>query len=921
MTYVRNLLLASIVALTALATGCNRDDPSKFIDSGRSYLEKKDYKSAVIELKNAIQAAPEDGEPRYLLALALLETNEARDAEIELRKAADLGFDANLVQPTLARTLIAIGEADNALELTAQAKLTDAKAQARMKAIAGAIMLNKRDLAGGKQAFTDALALDSSNRDAQLGLARLAASESGISEAVAQVDAVLAEHPNFADALLFKSQLLEIQGKGADAIQALGLAADEEPNSIAAHMALIPALLRTGDVAGARKRTDTFKKALRNSIAPLYLDALVLYSEGKMNESREATQNALKYAPDYPPLLVLAGTLEIQARNFVQAEEHLTRATKAAPNSYAQRLLVGALLQSGKPQRAKEVLQPLLKARPDDPGLLSLAAEAAMSEGNYQEATKLYAKAVAVDPKNAVRQTRLGQAYINSGEVEQGIQVLQTVAGSGNNIQADLSLIALHMNRRQPEKAKAVLDALLEKQPENPVVHNMKGLVLQASRDSAGARTSFERALQFQPTFFPAAANLAQMDVREGKPAAALGRYQAILEKDPKQEQTLLATVLLLQQTNAPGEEVEKALNRAIEAHPTSANAHLAKVNYLLGQRKVQEGVTAAQTAVAALPDSVQLLEALGRAQLAAGDANQALGSFGKLAQLQPTATRPLILQAEAYAASKNWGSARGNLEKALSMEPGSRAIMLGLVTMDARAGNIDRAITSARDIQKLYPNDPMGYAAEVDIYAREKRLKDAEATLRAGLQKVPDISLVARLWTLLEQQQRPSEADALVRDWTAKNPKSNALANYIAARFTERGDWKQATHWNRESLKLVPNSPAVMNNLAWSLAQLKDPSALEYGEKALGLAPNSPAVLDTVGWIQLQNGNAQKAVELFQKAYTLAPNQLPIRLHLGEALLKAGNTKEARKHLDEFNKLPESSPMRQEAQKLLENS
>ncbi len=922
MANLRSSLCIVGLALTTALTGCNAEDPDKFLQSGKSFLEKRDYRAAIIELKNAIQAAPQNGEARYLLAQALMETGQYRDAEIELRKAAEAGHDSNLVEPALAEALRGLGESEKALELTMQSTVTEPAAKAKMRAMEGSINLGRGKVAEAREAFNDALELDPSNRDAKLGLARIATADSGVEEAGKQVDTLLAESPTFVDALLFKAQLLEVQGKSSEAIQALGKAVDERPNAIAPHLSLVPALLRTGDVAGARTRVDAFKKAARDSVAPLYLDALVLSAEGKTNEARDAARNALKYAPDYPPLLTLAGTLAMQQRNLVEAEDHLTKAAKAVPNSYAQRLLVGALLQAGKPGRAKEFLEPLLKAKPEDPGLLSLAAEIAMSEGNYKEATRLYEKALAADPKNVVRQTRLGQAFIGSGNVDEGVQVLEAAAGSGSqNIQADLSLIALHMNRRETDKAKAALEELLTKQPDNPIVHNMKGLVLLATRDNDGARKSFERALELQPTFFPAAANLAQLDVRKGDQKAALGRYRSILEKDPKQEQALLATVLLLQQSNAMPAQVEEAINQAVEANPTSIRSHLAKINYMLGQRRAQDAVTAAQNAVAVVPDSPQLLEALGRAQLAAGDSNQALGSFGKLATLQPEISRPLVLLAEAHAASENWESARSNLRKALEMEPGSRTIMLSMVNLESVAGNVDKAVEAARQIQKLYPKEAIGYTAEVDVYANAKRLQDVESALRSAMEKVPDINVVARLWTVLDQQKRTTEADALARDWIARNPKNPALQNYIASRYTQQGKWDEVARWNRESLKVAPDSPATINNLAWALAQIKDPSAKQHAEKALSLAPNSPAILDTLGWIHMQNGEGQKAAELLRKAHGLAPNQPLIRLHLAEALVKAGEKKEARAHIEELNKLPDDSPIRQEAQKLLGSS
>ena len=44
-----------------------------------------------------------------------------------------------------------------------------------------------------------------------------------------------------------------------------------------------------------------------------------------------------------------------------------------------------------------------------------------------------------------------------------------------------------------------------------------------------------------QPTYFPAVANLAQLDLQEKKPEAAKKRFEAILEKDKKNVQAMIA--------------------------------------------------------------------------------------------------------------------------------------------------------------------------------------------------------------------------------------------------------------------------------------------------------------------------------------------------------------------------------------------
>ena len=46
---------------------------------------------------------------------------------------------------------------------------------------------------------------------------------------------------------------------------------------------------------------------------------------------------------------------------------------------------------------------------------------------------------------------------------------------------------------------------------------------------------------------------------------------------------------------------------------------------------------------------------------------------------------------------------------------------------------------------------------------------------------------------------------------------------------------------------EMAPQNALILNNLAWTASQVKDPKAFEYAEQALRLAPDNPAIIDTV--------------------------------------------------------------------------
>ena len=113
------LALALVVGVVA----CGRNDPSSFIASAKSYLAKSEYKAAIVQLKNAIEGAPNDGEARFLLANALLEVGDPVGAETEARKAIDLKYSPEESYPLLARALLAEGNYDAAIATVTAQKL------------------------------------------------------------------------------------------------------------------------------------------------------------------------------------------------------------------------------------------------------------------------------------------------------------------------------------------------------------------------------------------------------------------------------------------------------------------------------------------------------------------------------------------------------------------------------------------------------------------------------------------------------------------------------------------------------------------------------------------------------------------------------------------------------------------------------
>jgi tetratricopeptide (TPR) repeat protein len=232
-------------------------------------------------------------------------------------------------------------------------------------------------------------------------------------------------------------------------------------------------------------------------------------------------------------------------------------------------------------------------------------------------------------------QTRLAQVRFAAGDTSGAVAELKSASATdAQDYQADLALVAAYLRQRDADKALEALTALEKKQPQNPLTHNLRALALLLKRDYAGARASYEHAVELQPNFIPAIRGLAQLDLRDKKPEEARKRYEALLKKEPNNEQALFDLSVLLRVTGAGSQEIEKLLRQAVAGNPTSVGARASLINFYVRSRDSKAALAAAQEAQAALPNNAAVLRALGVTQLTAGETRQAIASFGRLAEL-----------------------------------------------------------------------------------------------------------------------------------------------------------------------------------------------------------------------------------------------------------------------------------------------
>ncbi|MDP2263603.1 MAG: PEP-CTERM system TPR-repeat protein PrsT [Hydrogenophaga sp.] len=911
---------AAPVALAAalLLGACSDRDPQKMLESARTYLDKDDQAAAIIQLKNALQENPELAEARFLLGKALWLNGDPVGAETELQKAQDLGHPGDELTTLLVRTRVAQAKYRQVTDAFGQTQLSTPEGNAELRTLVAIAWRQQGRQDAFEASLQAALQAKPDHAPALVEQARYRASQRDFDGALAVLDSVLTGTAQGAEALKLKGDIL-LYGKAqpAGSLEAYRAAAAAAPRYTDAQAGVVRVLLSEGQIEQAGRELEALKKIGPGHPQTLFLQAQLAFQKDDFPAAREAAQQLLKLSPDSPMALELAAATEYQLNSWAQAETLASRALQASPDlKVARRVLVMTYLRSGQVDKAIGAL-PADLGNSEDASLLAVAGQAYMVKGDAAQAEQLFTRASRLDPDDASKRTSLAVTQLMAGQTDVALDSLRNIAATDSGVLADMALINAHLQKNEHDKALAAIADLEKKRASDPMPPHLRGRVLLMRNDRAGARTAFERSQSLDADYFAATAALASLDVAEGKPDEARKRFNALVQRNPRNAQALLALAELDAGTGASKEAVADQIRKAIDADRTDKNAHVRLVDHYLRQNDARAALQAAQTAVAALPQSPEALDALGRAQTANGDINQALSSFNKLVGLMPRSPLPFLRQANTHIANKDTTAAAQSLRRALDLQPDLLLAQRSLVDLAMQGNRPADALAVARTVQQQRAREPVGFAMEGDIHAAGKSWDAAANAYRSGLKLAPAPELAIKLHTVLLAQGKPAEAERVAADWQKNRPNDAAFLLYLGDRAIADNKLAEAQRHYERVVQANPRNALALNNLAWVAGRLGRDDAVTLAERANELVPNQPAYMDTLAVLLSERNEVARALTLQKRVVELDPNAAVFKLSLARIQLMAGDKAAARTLLTELAALGDKFGGQAEVRKL----
>jgi putative PEP-CTERM system TPR-repeat lipoprotein len=878
----------------------DRNASQTYLADAKERIAQGRIDDAIVQLKNAVQADPNNIAARLQLADLYILTRNGISAEKEITVAIDRGKLKGTAQDKLAAAYLLEGKYEDVIDRLPPDSASPESLPGLLSA-RGEAYYTLGDLSSATDAYQEAQRLTPSDPRPKIGLARVLIRKGDLNGARSLVDVAIRADPNSYDAKIADGQVEQAAGDLKGAVAAFDDALASKPDDVIGHMARAVALIDLRQYDLALKDVLAIRRTDPAHPTAAYLNALIQARKANYQGARDILLQSDALLRNYPPAVFLSGAVAYAQGAYEQASSDLKRYLADEPNSIpAARLLGAALLRTGDPDGAAAILEPVVAKVPNDDRVRAILGSAYMARKQYDAAIEQLKLAVAAAPDKGPLRTKLLVGYLAVGDDNGAYDALgPALAKDPESVQVATLLARNELRAKHYDRVLAVGRELTETYPKNPVGETIVAASYWGKGDIRSARAHYARALGVDPAYEGALLSLSRLDVQQRNYGAARDRYQSLLAKNPNHVAALMG---LYWMAFAQDDEAAQArwLTRAIETNPGAMEPQLELVRRHAAAGDYDRALLEANALARNYPQNAKVLQILTEIQLQVRDPIAAITTASQLVNIAPSLPRGYLLKARSQIAVSNMEDARTTLRHGLDIMPHDAPLTSELVRLEMRAARFDDALALAEDFRTLAAGST-GDELIGDVYLAMNRLDDAIAAYKAGYAKAADAALAVRLNTAYVRRSDPDAGIAALKTWVAANPGDYDTRRILAAAQLDRGQLSNAAK-NFETLYAANKTdPIVLNNLAWIYNEQHDPRALEMARKAYAANNNSAQILDTLGWVSLSSDNQIEGLDYLRMAAAMSPRSPQIRYHLAVALTKTGHPDEAKSILTDL--------------------
>jgi tetratricopeptide (TPR) repeat protein len=570
--------------------------------------------------------------------------------------------------------------------------------------------------------------------------------------------------------------------------------------------------------------------------------------------------------------------------------EAAARQERSPPAKSLQHYALGVISwQEGELEQAQEHLGIALLFDPNAAWLHLARGQLAIERGELEQARESLTRAVNLAPGEPRPRLELALVLEVQGEYEAAIRQLETLLEHQRVDRAFHDLVHLQLMAGRPGEAEAVMDRWVQAEPANDDdLRQRAALLIQLGRH-AEAWHDLAQLIEAGDAGGPLLDLLMEAMKRSRMLGPSIDLLTRLTVWEPGNEEVLVRLAGLASAAGDPFLAVE-----AWSRLDLLQGGHDADVKEMLAQATLEAGeperaLEIAAQAAALDPEIPLLVHTRSRALAALGRLDEALAQLEERPGWEQD-SRTQRLRAELLLDEGRPDEAREALEAAMLLSPDSWIIAHELAAIEARSGQLERALARAEAQPDPLAAEPEWALtlARLEVLAGERdRAVERALSAEQRWPLAPSLPLARSGW--LEEAGQGEEAWQALRAARERMPSDPAINQQLARLSLARGDGDSARALLRGALEANPDDPLLLNDLAYleTEAGVTSDDVLAMARRAVEQRPASAAFLDTLGWALWKRGEVEEARRTLERALRFAPDDTVIREHLDIA--KAG--------------------------------
>jgi len=372
-----------------------RNPLNDLLDEVQADFDKNDYTAAIVPLQKFIAEKPDLAYAHFQLAYAYTELKRSEEARAEYEKA--IALDPKMAEAQLNLGILLLDKDPAAAVVPLRRAVDLLPSQTRPRYLLGLAQERSGDLTGAELSFEGAVHLDPKDAESLIKLADLQLRNGHTARAEASYRRSLELAPQSAPALRGLALSLALQKK-PEAADAYRKYLAVQPQDQAARSLLIHYLFEQQQYDAALAELDKTAATQPPDVDDLKLRADVLIAQKKYNEAVAALRQAISLAPADTQLHGGLGRIDLELRNYADAEKELKAALQLDRNnlSYWKDLSTTYYLAGNYPATLA-ALDVLAKAQTPAAGEWFIRALCYDKLGQAQPALDAYRRFIEID--------------------------------------------------------------------------------------------------------------------------------------------------------------------------------------------------------------------------------------------------------------------------------------------------------------------------------------------------------------------------------------------------------------------------------------------------------------------------------------------------------------------------------------------